>query len=131
MATRKKQPPAVIDTSDSSWHLDRKVPVAIILALGLQTHAGQLPQVSDNVRADIDKAFTNTVPPHSLTLSGFAALHGGMVYPPLDPSAKQATNFPPLTDQRNNAIWGFPISMQTLGGFTNDANTPVAFVGQA
>lgn len=38
MAPRKKSnPPVVIDTSDSSWHLDRKVPVAIILALGLQT----------------------------------------------------------------------------------------------
>ena len=38
MAPRKKSnPPVVIDTSDSSWHLDRKVPVAIILALGVQT----------------------------------------------------------------------------------------------
>lgn len=36
MATRRK-PATVIDTSDSSWHLDRKVPVAIILALLMQT----------------------------------------------------------------------------------------------
>jgi len=35
--TRSRKPPTVIDTSDSSWHLDRKVPVAIILALLMQT----------------------------------------------------------------------------------------------
>lgn len=37
MARVKNRPPAVIDTSDSSWHLDRKVPVAIIMTLLLQT----------------------------------------------------------------------------------------------
>jgi hypothetical protein len=33
----RKPPPVVIDTSDSSWHLDRKVPVAIIITILMQT----------------------------------------------------------------------------------------------
>lgn len=33
----RKPPATVIDKSDSSWHLDRKVPVAIILTLMMQT----------------------------------------------------------------------------------------------
>ncbi len=33
----RKGPAPVIDKSDSSWHLDRKVPVAIILTLMMQT----------------------------------------------------------------------------------------------
>lgn len=34
---KRKTPPVVIDASDSSWHLDRKVPVAIIIAILGQT----------------------------------------------------------------------------------------------
>lgn len=33
----RKTPATVIDKSDSNWHLDRKVPVAIIVALMMQT----------------------------------------------------------------------------------------------
>lgn len=33
----EKTPAPVLDKSDSSWHLDRKVPVAIILSLSMQT----------------------------------------------------------------------------------------------
>jgi hypothetical protein len=33
----RRHPPVVVDTSDASWHLDRKVPVAIIMAILLQT----------------------------------------------------------------------------------------------
>lgn len=33
----RKRPPTVIDASDSSWHLDRKVPVAIIITILMQT----------------------------------------------------------------------------------------------
>lgn len=32
-----RKPAAVIDSSDRSWHLDRKVPIAIILTLVAQT----------------------------------------------------------------------------------------------
>lgn len=32
-----KRPAAVIDKSDASWHLDRKVPIALILAILVQT----------------------------------------------------------------------------------------------
>lgn len=38
--TRKATPAPVIDTSDSRWHWDRKVPIALILTLVL-TFAGQ------------------------------------------------------------------------------------------
>lgn len=33
----RRNPPVVIDASDSSWHLDRKVPVAIIITILMQT----------------------------------------------------------------------------------------------
>lgn len=33
----RKAPPTVIDKSDSNWHLDRKVPVAIIVTIMMQT----------------------------------------------------------------------------------------------
>lgn len=33
----KRQPATVIDKSDASWHVDRKVPVAVIIALVFQT----------------------------------------------------------------------------------------------
>lgn len=32
-----KRPPVVVDASDTSWHLDKKVPIALILAIVLQT----------------------------------------------------------------------------------------------
>lgn len=32
-----KKPSAVVDTSDSQWHLDKKVPIALILAIIMQT----------------------------------------------------------------------------------------------
>lgn len=32
-----KRPATVIDKSDSQWHLDRKVPIALILSIFLQT----------------------------------------------------------------------------------------------
>lgn len=34
-----RKPSIVTDTSDRSWHLDRKVPIALILALAVQTVA--------------------------------------------------------------------------------------------
>lgn len=38
MSRRAQQPPMpVVDKSDQGWHLDRKVPVAIILTIMLQT----------------------------------------------------------------------------------------------
>lgn len=37
ISSRSRQPASVIDKSDSNWHLDRKVPVAIIVALMMQT----------------------------------------------------------------------------------------------
>lgn len=37
MSARK--PAQVIDASDRSWHLDRKVPIAMIAAIGIQTVA--------------------------------------------------------------------------------------------
>lgn len=32
-----RKPPIVVDKSDSSWHLDKKVPIAVILTILLQT----------------------------------------------------------------------------------------------
>lgn len=32
-----KKPPSVVDTSDSQWHMDKKVPIALILAIIMQT----------------------------------------------------------------------------------------------
>lgn len=32
-----KRPAIVVDASDTSWHLDKKVPIALILAIVLQT----------------------------------------------------------------------------------------------
>jgi len=40
MKSRRKHPPSVIDKSDERWHIDRKLPVALILTLVL-TFAGQ------------------------------------------------------------------------------------------
>lgn len=33
----QRKPTTVIDRSDASWHLDRKVPIALILAILVQT----------------------------------------------------------------------------------------------
>lgn len=33
----KRAPAAVLDTSDSNWHLDRKVPIALIASIFIQT----------------------------------------------------------------------------------------------
>lgn len=37
MKPNSDQPAPVIDKSDANWHIDRKVPVAVVLALMVQT----------------------------------------------------------------------------------------------
>jgi hypothetical protein len=100
------------------------------LIVGSQRFTGALPKTGDFIRADINKAFSNPIPPVNLNLN-LLAFHGAMVYAPADPAATQPTNFPPLKDQRNNAVWLFPDNLSTLGGFASDGTRPVAFVGQA
>ena len=99
------------------------------LVVGSQVFSGALPRTGDFIRADINKAFINSNPPVNLNLN-LLAFHGAMYYAPADPAATQPTNFPPLKDQRNNAVWLFPDTLSTVGGFTNDGTRPVAFVGQ-
>lgn len=101
-----------------------------ILDLGLQAFTGTLPLAGGDVRSDVNRAFTITSPPSTLNF-GFDAMHGGMQYAPLDPSAEAQPNHPPLRDERNNYIYKMPDTYSTAASFQSDQIAPTAFVGQA
>jgi hypothetical protein len=52
----KRRPAPVIDESDSTWHIDRKIPLSLILAICLQTVGAIWLASSFNERLNVIEA---------------------------------------------------------------------------
>ncbi|MGJ5075503.1 hypothetical protein [Bradyrhizobium oligotrophicum] len=61
----RQQPAPVIDESDSRWHVDRKIPLAVILTIVLQTCGVVWWGASINSRIDVLERRADTAAPQA------------------------------------------------------------------